>query len=391
MKKVFLKPKKEISVKRFHPWIFSGAIATKDEGLEDGDLVEVYSSSEQYLATGHYQNSSLQVRIISFEQTNADYDFWYQKLLSAFQFRSQNGLPSGHTNCYRLVHGEGDLFSGLIIDIYDKVAVVQCHSVGMHLQKDTIAKALIEVYGEKLEAVYDKSKKALPSIYADRVHDGFLHGEAEMQTVLENDHQFNVNFIKGQKTGFFLDQRENRKLLAQYSAGKTVLNAFCYTGGFSVYALKAGARLVHSVDLSEKAIQLTRQNIELNGFDNEAHPSYAEDVLDYLKRADTTYDLMIVDPPAFAKHQSKRHKAVQGYKRINALAMQKIATGGLLFTFSCSKVIDRQLFQNTMVAAALEARRQVRILHYLSQPFDHAASLYHPEGTYLKGLVLEVR
>ncbi len=388
MKKIILKPKRDVSIKRFHPWVFSGAVATKDDDLKDGDLVEVYSSREEYLATGHFQDSSIQVRVISFEETEADYDFWLKRVATAFQFRQQNELPSSDTNCYRLIHAEGDLCSGLIVDIYNEVAVIQCHSVGMHLQRELISKALLEVLDGKITAIYDKSKKALPSIYGDRVHDSFLHGEAEQQKVSEHGHLFYVNFVKGQKTGFFLDQRENRKLLSSYAKGKRVLNAFCYTGGFSVYALKAGAELVHSVDLSEKATSLTDENIALNGLDLDKHKSYTRDVLEFLQKAETEYDLMIVDPPAYAKHQSKRHKAVQGYKRINAMAMKKIAPGGILFTFSCSKVIDRELFQNTMVAAALEAGRHVRILQYLSQPADHAPSVFHPEGSYLKGLVL---
>lgn len=388
MKKIILKPKRDVSIKRFHPWVFSGAVATKDDDLKDGDLVEVYSSREEYLATGHFQDTSIQVRVISFEETEADYDFWLKRVATAFQFRQQNELPSSDTNCYRLIHAEGDLCSGLIVDIYNEVAVIQCHSVGMHLQRELISKALLEVLDGKITAIYDKSKKALPSIYGDRVHDSFLHGEAEQQKVSEHGHLFYVNFVKGQKTGFFLDQRENRKLLSSYAKGKRVLNAFCYTGGFSVYALKAGAELVHSVDLSEKATSLTDENIALNGLDLDKHKSYTRDVLEFLQKAETEYDLMIVDPPAYAKHQSKRHKAVQGYKRINAMAMKKIAPGGILFTFSCSKVIDRELFQNTMVAAALEAGRHVRILQYLSQPADHAPSVFHPEGSYLKGLVL---
>ncbi len=388
MKKIILKPKRDVSIKRFHPWVFSGAVATKDDDLKDGDLVEVYSSKEEYLATGHFQDTSIQVRVISFEETEADYDFWLKRVATAFQFRQQNELPSSDTNCYRLIHAEGDLCSGLIVDIYNEVAVIQCHSVGMHLQRELISKALLEVLDGKITAIYDKSKKALPSIYGDRVHDSFLHGEAEQQKVSEHGHLFYVNFVKGQKTGFFLDQRENRKLLSSYAKGKRVLNAFCYTGGFSVYALKAGAELVHSVDLSEKATSLTDENIALNGLDLDKHKSYTRDVLEFLQKAETEYDLMIVDPPAYAKHQSKRHKAVQGYKRINAMAMKKIAPGGILFTFSCSKVIDRELFQNTMVAAALEAGRHVRILQYLSQPADHAPSVFHPEGSYLKGLVL---
>ncbi|MFT5167211.1 MAG: 23S rRNA (cytosine1962-C5)-methyltransferase [Saprospiraceae bacterium] len=390
MKKIILKKGKEASVLRFHPWIFSGAIYSKPEDIEDGDPVEVYSAGDQYLASGHYQNGSIMVRICTFEKTNLKQNFWTRKIQKAFQVRQLLNLAQSGTNCYRLIHGEGDGLPGLIIDIYDKTAVVQCHSIGMYYEREKIAQALQLVFGEALNAIYDKSTTSLPPAFAATIQNDYLLGNGEDSVVMEYNHQFSVNWITGQKTGFFLDQRENRNLLAHYATGKKVLNAFCYSGGFSIYALKAGAQLVHSVDVSQKAMDLTDQNIQINAPYEGTHQSFTSDVMTFLKESETEYDLMIVDPPAFAKSISKRHNAVQGYKRLNSLALQKIGKNSLLFTFSCSQVVDEKLFYNTIVAAAIEANRKVSVLHRLTQPADHPVSLFHPEGSYLKGLVLYV-
>ncbi|MEN0002937.1 MAG: class I SAM-dependent rRNA methyltransferase, partial [Bacteroidota bacterium] len=346
----------------------------------------------RYLATGHYQDGSICVRIFSFEETEAGADFWLEKLRTAYDYRVALGLAdSASTTCYRLVHAEGDGLPGLIIDVYGAVAVVQCHSIGMHLEREKLVAALQAIYGERLQAIYDKSKETLPAKYAANITNDYLWGDAAVpMQVMENGHPFEVNWETGQKTGFFLDQRDNRQLLAQYSEGKEVLNTFCYTGGFSIYGLQAGAKKVVSVDVSKTAIALTEQNAQLNGFGASQHLAKAEDVMQHLKANADTYDLIVVDPPAFAKSIKKRHNAVQGYKRLNALALQKVRAGGLIFTFSCSQVIDMPLFYNTIVAAALEAKRQVRVMHRLSQPADHPVSLFHPEGSYLKGLVLQV-
>ncbi len=391
IKKITLKPKKDASLRRFHPWVFSGAIAKTEGAIADGEVVEIHDASGNYLATGHYQNGSICVRIFSFAKTAADEIFWVQKLREAYHFRQNLGLtqhPS--TNCYRLAHAEGDGLPGLIVDVYNRTAVLQCHSIGMHQEREKIANALLDIYGNRLEAIYDKSQDTLPEQYAQTIANAYLFGQSMHRVVRENEHTFLVDWEGGQKTGFFLDQRDNRQLLAQYAHGKTVLNAFCYTGGFSVYALQAGATHVDSVDISQKAIELTDQNIALNAPHHERHRSYAQDVLKFLQQTDNQYDIMVVDPPAFAKSIAKRHNAVQGYKRLNALALKKIKSGGILFTFSCSQVVDRQLFYDTIVAAAIEAGRQVRVMHQLTQPADHPVSLYHPEGSYLKGLVLFV-
>lgn len=390
MKKITLKDKKDAAVRRFHPWIFSGAVASMEGTIADGEMVEVFSKQGHYLATGHYHDGSICVRIFSFEKIEPNQAFWTQKLRNAYQFRERLGLTqNAHTNCYRLVHAEGDGLPGLIIDIYDRTAVIQCHSIGMHLEREKLAKALLEIYGNRLEGIYDKSQETLPDQYAKNITNAYLFGESVRKIALENEHSFLIDWETGQKTGFFLDQRDNRQLLGQYVAGKIVLNAFCYTGGFSVYALKSGASFVDSVDISQKAIELTDQNAALSGY-TEHHQSYAHDVLKFLQQAEKEYDVMVVDPPAFAKSFAKRHNAVQGYKRLNALALKKITKGGILFTFSCSQVVDKQLFYDTIVAAAIEAGRQVRVMHQLSQPADHPVNLFHPEGSYLKGLVLFV-
>ena len=391
LKKVVIHPKKEDAIGRRHPWIFSGAILKNEDSPEDGDVVEVFSAKGKYLATGHWHDGSIAIRIFSFEPTDAGQQFWNEKVANAFNFRQKTGLTdSKSTNCYRLINAEGDGLPGLIIDVYDKTAVVQCHTVGMHRSRHEIAKAVMEQYDGELRGVFDKSAETLPERYAATVKNGYLSGQSGPSKVLENDHLFQVDWEGGQKTGFFLDQRDNRALLANYAAGKKILNAFCYSGGFSVYALHAGATEVHSVDVSAKAIELTEKNIQLARPFAGAHQSFTADVMQFLKNSTEEYDVMIVDPPAFAKNISKRHNAVQGYKRLNALAMEKVSKGGFLFTFSCSQVVDRQLFYDTILAAAIEAGRPVRVLHHLSQPADHPVNIFHPEGAYLKGLVLEI-
>ncbi|MBO0951500.1 class I SAM-dependent rRNA methyltransferase [Fibrella forsythiae] len=399
--KIFLQKGRDEAVRRFHPWVFSGAVARResaspDNSIDDGDIVEVYTNKETYLGTGHFHDGSIQVRLFSFAaHTNGqpivpDVAFWEQKFIQIRSVRASVIPPQ--TNCYRLIHGEGDGCSGLIIDMYDGVAVLQAHSIGMHRQRQPIVEALQRVFGNELVAVYDKSAETLPDQYAAGVQNGYRYGRAETpRAVRENGHTFLVDWITGQKTGFFLDQRDNRQLLARYAPGKSVLNAFCYSGGFSVYALAAGASAVHSVDVSKKAIDLTNQNVAANPGFAGTHESIVADVMDYLKEPGTLqYDIVVLDPPAYAKSLSARHRAVQGYKRLNVEGLKKVAPGGILFTFSCSQVVDRELFYNTIVAAAIEAGRQVRVLHHLSQPADHPVSLFHPEGGYLKGLVLWV-
>lgn len=391
MAKIFLKPKKDEAVRRFHPWIFSGAILRTEGEIADGDTVEVFGPKGDYLATGHFSaGASISVRIFSFEKTDGGLDFWIGKLGNAFAYRRAIGLLNNEkTNCFRLIHAEGDGLPGLIVDVYGETAVLQCHSVGMHRQRQHIAAAILETSGGVVVNVFDKSKETLPPNYASTVTNEYLHGHSNAQVVLENGHSFFVDWEIGQKTGFFLDQRDNRQLLGRYVEGKSVLNSFCYSGGFSVYALAAGAKLVHSVDISQKAIDWTAKNLEINGFDPATHACIAEDVLKYLQHC-PVYDVMVVDPPAFAKNISKRHNAVQGYKRLNIAAIKKVSPGGILLTFSCSQVVDRELFYHTITAAAIEAGRQVRVMHHLSQPPDHPVSLFHPEGSYLKGLVLYV-
>ena len=391
IKKVILKAKRAAAVERYHPWIFSGAVKRIEGNVEDGDVVEVYKSDGSYLATGHYQNGSITVRLFSFQQVSPDQNFWDAKIGKALQYRRHLGLASNRqTNCFRLTHAEGDGLPGLIIDLYHKTAVVQCHSIGMHREMDKISQALQNNFGDQLEAIYDKSAESLPSQYATEVENRYVFGKGAPGPVLEYGHAFQVDWEEGQKTGFFLDQRENRRLAGLYAKDKKVLNAFCYSGGFSIYALQAGARFVDSVDVSKKAIELTEANVALNGLASERHQSHALDVMDFLRSSDKDYELMVVDPPAFAKSLKKRHQAVQGYKRLNALAMSRIRPGGLLFTFSCSQVVDQALFYNTIVAAALESGRQARVMHQLSQPPDHPVSIFHSEGSYLKGLVLYI-
>ena len=394
---VFLKPNRDEAVRRFHPWVFSGAIARLKGQPTDGEIVEVCDSRGQYLATGHFHNGNIAVKLFSYEKIVPDVVFWRQKLQKALTVRQQilNFNPPFDTekvtNCYRLVHGEGDGLPGLIIDYYDGVLVIQAHSIGMYRVLDDLTLALQELYGEELKAIYNKSAETLPDEFAKSVSNGYVYGQCAVpHPVKENGHTFLIDWETGQKTGFFLDQRDNRKLLAHYAAEKNVLNAFCYSGGFSIYALEAGAASVDSVDASKKAIELTERNVEANFGAEAAHQSYAEDVMKFLKETTGTYDVMVLDPPAYAKSMSARHRAVQGYKRLNTEGIKHLKPNGILFTFSCSQVVDRELFYNTIVAAAIEAGRQVRVLHQITQPPDHPVNLFHPEGSYLKGLVLWV-
>lgn len=390
MIKIYLKPKKEESLQRFHPWVFSGAIQRMDGKPNEGDLVEVYDCNKNYLATGHYQIGSITVRVVSFEQQSIDTDFWKQKIEKAYAMRKSIGLVSQLNNSYRLVHGEGDSLPGLIVDIYDDTAVMQAHSVGMHETRNQLAKAIAEVIPE-IKNVYYKSETTLPFKAPISPEDGYLIGsDTKTYTALENGLKFHVDWLRGQKTGFFIDQRENRSLLERYSAGKSVLNMFCYTGGFSVYAMRGGATQVHSVDSSAKAIELTDKNIELNFSADTRHASFAEDAFKYLNANEQKYDLIILDPPAFAKHRDALRNALKGYKRLNAKGLEKIKPGGILFTFSCSQVVTKEQFRLAVFSAAAETGRNVRILHQLSQPADHPINIYHPEGEYLKGLVLWV-
>ncbi len=390
MKKIWLNKGKEQSVLRRHPWVFSGAVKKTEEGLQEGDPVEVYSAQNQLLGVGHYQPGNITVRLLDFGPADFDAAFWQAKIRQAYALRRELGLVDNkETTAYRLVFAEGDALPGLIIDVYGTTAVLQAHSLGMWQARHEIAQALTLVSEERITAVYDKSGETLPSGVANAAN-GYLIGTGEGSAVVqEHGVQFKVDWVGGQKTGFFLDQRENRALLGQYAKDKRVLNTFCYTGGFSVYALTAGATEVHSVDVSTRAVALTDENVHLNT-GTERHQSFAMDTFVYLKEKGADYDIIILDPPAFAKRMNVRHNALMGYKRLNYEAMRHIRPGGLLFTFSCSGVVDKQLFQNTVMAAAIEAGRPVKVLHQLSQPADHPYSIYHPEGEYLKGLVLQV-
>jgi 23S rRNA (cytosine1962-C5)-methyltransferase len=396
MIKIFLKSGKDVPVRRFHPWIFSGAVARVEGRPEDGDMVEVYDRSGELLGVGHFHHGSIAVRLLNFGPANiGDSGFWEDKLRNALAVRALFTDITAADGTYRLVHGEGDGLSGLIVDIYGDTAVVQCHSIGIHRQVDLIAGALETVYEGRLRAVYDKSYESLPVRYAETQSNGYRriadgYDTAAHHVVNENGVRFRVDWQTGQKTGFFLDQRDNRQLLSRFAPGKSVLNAFCYTGGFSCYALKAGARLVHSVDISQRAMELCAENVALNEPFQGTHEGYTEDVLRFLKQHVRSYEVAVIDPPAYAKSLDKRHNAVQGYKRLNVEAIRSVAPGGVLFTFSCSQVVDRELFYHTIAAAAMEVGRPVRVLHHLSQGADHPVSLFHPEGSYLKGLVLKL-
>lgn len=388
---VFLKKGRDISLLRFHPWVFSGAIHKTEGDVSDGNWVSVTNASGKIVAHGHYQNGSIAVRILSFGSEAPAREVYKEKIRAALILRQKVGLISDQNNAYRLIHGEGDGVPGLIVDYYDGVVVVQAHSFGIHNDRLQIAEALQDILSDSLKAVYYKSKATLPGKARDLQQDGYLFGMSGVpHVILEHGNRFYVDWEEGQKTGFFLDQRENRKLLGSFSVGKNVLNTFCYTGGFSIYALKAGAAFVHSIDASEKAIELTRKNLELNGFDSPANACHAVDTFEFLKDKQDVYDLIILDPPAFAKHRDARHQAMKGYQRLNSDAMKVIKKGGIIFTFSCSQVVDRQLFYDTVSSAAILAGREVKVLHQLTQPPDHPVSMFHPEGEYLKGLVLYV-
>ena len=389
--KVVLKSGKDQSLKRFHPWVFSGAIKKTYGSLAEGDLVKVYSNHDEFLGIGHYQIGSIAVRIVSFKDLVPDYTFWKTKIERAWNYRLSQGFgENADTNVFRLVHAEGDGMPGLIVDFYNGTAVMQMHSVGMYLIREQLVKAMQEALGDKLKAVYDKSGRTLPDKAKIEPEDGYLFGEKGEDEVVEHGLKFKVDWEDGQKTGFFIDQRENRLLVQQYARNRDVLNMFCYTGGFSFYALKGGAKSVHSVDSSGKAIDLTRENVELNFPDDPRHEALVADGLEYLKGIQDKYDLIILDPPAFAKHRNTLPQALQGYKRINTRAFEQIRPGGILFTFSCSQVVSKDRFREAVFTAAAISGRTVRILHQLSQPTDHHVNIYHQEGEYLKGLVLHV-
>ena len=388
MKTIQLKKGKDESLRRFHPWVFSGAIQHIDDDVAEGDIVRVVTAGGDFIAVGHYQEGSIAVRVLSFRDVSIDDAFWAARLQSALQMRQAIGLADAPTgNSYRLVHGEGDHLPGLLIDIYDRTAVMQAHSIGMHLCRKQIAAQLVSVMGTRIENVYYKSETTLPYMEPEN---GFLYGGSTDNVAVENGLKFYVDWLRGQKTGFFVDQRENRSLLEHYAHGRRVLNMFCYTGGFSFYAMRGGAELVHSVDSSAKAIELTNRNVALNFPGDPRHQAFCDDAFKFLDAADGQYNLIILDPPAFAKHRGALHNALKGYTRLNQKAFQMIEPGGILFTFSCSQVVTKDHFRNAVFTAAAQARRKVRILHQLHQPADHPVNIYHPEGEYLKGLVLYV-
>lgn len=389
-KTIKLRNGKDQSLKRFHPWIFSGAIARMDDGIAEGDIVRVVDTKEEFLAIGHYQIGSIAVRVLSFTDIEINDSFWFSRLDKALQARRACNIIRPDNNTYRLVHGEGDRLPGLIIDIYDNAAIIQAHSVGMHMQRKDIARQLRTLYGDKLTCIYYKSETTLPYKADLSEESGFLYGKASDVVATENGLKFYIDWLKGQKTGFFIDQRDNRSLIEKYSQGKKVLNMFCYTGGFSVYALRGGASMVHSVDSSERAIEMTNRNIALNFPDAANHEAYATDAFSYLRDMDNSYDLIVLDPPAFAKHKDALRNALKGYTRLNAKAMQKIKPGGILFTFSCSQAVNKDQFRLAVFTAAAQSHRFVRVLHQLHQPSDHPINIYHPEGEYLKGLVLYI-
>jgi 23S rRNA (cytosine1962-C5)-methyltransferase len=389
--RVILKVGKEQSLKRFHPWVFSGAIHEIIGRVEEGDVVEVYSFKQEFLAMGHVQVGSIAVRIFSFEKVNPTIDFWKIKLEKALDVRKKLGLINNpQTNVFRLVHGEGDGLPGLIVDYYNGTAVMQAHSAGMFVNREMIALALKEIFGDQLDAVYDKSEKTIPFKAGLDAKDGYLWGASNKFEVVENGNRFKVDWIEGQKTGFFIDQRENRKLLQEYAKDRNVLNMFCYSGGFSFYALRGRANLVHSVDSSAKAIELTNENVKLNFPGDIRHEAFVADCFEYMDNNQGKYDLIVLDPPAFAKHRGAISQALKGYKRLNLKAFQQIASGGILFTFSCSQVVTKDQFREAVFSAAAISGRKVRILSQLVQPADHPVDIYHPEGEYLKGLILYV-
>ena len=392
-KSVYLKKGKEESLNRFHPWIFSGAIHHMEEGIEEGDIVNVFTATNDFIAVGHYQIGSIAVRVLSFSEEEINHSFWCSHLESALKMRQRIGIADNeNNNTYRLVHGEGDALPGLIIDCYGETMVMQAHSVGMHASRKAVCRALVEVMGNRMKHVYYKSETTLPFKAELEQENDFIHGGTDNDIAIENGLKFHVDWLHGQKTGFFIDQRENRSLLEHYAKDKSVLNMFCYTGGFSVYAMRGQAKMVHSVDSSAKAIELTNRNIDLNFPGDKRHKTFCEDAFKYLDNTDNAnkYDLIVLDPPAFAKHRKALHNALKGYTRLNVKGLQRIKQGGILFTFSCSQIVSKENFRNAVFTAAAQAGRKVRILHQLHQPADHPINIYHPEGEYLKGLVLYV-
>lgn len=388
---LFLRRGKSESLKRFHPWVFSGAIAGANGKLNEGDVVRIVSNENELMGYGHYQIGSIAVRMLTFREEKIDHAFWVTRLSEALRLRKALQLTGrADNNIYRLVHGEGDRLPGLVIDVYGKTAVMQAHSVGMHMSREQIADALIEASQSLIENVYYKSETTLPFKADLHQENGFLRGHDEGNVAVENGLKFHIDWLRGQKTGFFVDQRENRSLLEHYAKGRNVLNMFCYTGGFSVYAMRGGANLVHSVDSSAKAIDLTRANAEMNFPGDARHEAFAEDAFKFLEQAGSNYDLIVLDPPAFAKHKDALPRALKGYTRLNAIAFRKIKPGGIVFTFSCSQAVNKDQFRLAVFTAAAQSGRHVRILHQLHQPADHPINIYHPEGEYLKGLVLEV-
>ena len=391
MKKIYLKKGKEESLKRFHPWVFSGAIQRMDENIEEGETVDVITHGGDFIGRGHYQIGSIAVRILTFKDEEIGAEFWNERLSAALKMRQVIGIADNpDNNTYRLVHGEGDNLPGLVIDCYGDTAVMQAHSVGMHICREHIVRELVNVMGKRIKNVYYKSETTLPYKADIEQENMFLYGRTNDTVSVENGLKFRVDYLHGQKTGFFVDQRENRLLLERLSKGNRILNMFCYTGGFSVYAMRGGAELVHSVDSSPRAIELTDENVRLNFGDDGRHEAICEDAFKYLEKAGNNYDIIILDPPAFAKHRAALHNALKGYTRLNMQAMKKIKKGGIIFTFSCSQVVTKDNFRNAVFTAAALAGRNVRILHQLHQPSDHPVNIYHPEGEYLKGLVLYV-
>lgn len=390
-KNIYLKRGKDESLKRFHPWIFSGAIHHIDDGIEEGDIVRVLASDGDFMAVGHWQKGTIAVRVLSFDDIVVDNSFWESRIASALNMRISIGMADNPGNdTYRLVHGEGDCLPGLVVDCYGPTAVVQAHSVGMHVCRQQICDALVKVMDGRVKNVFYKSETTLPFKAELGQENGFLYGSTNDNTAVENGLKFHIDWLRGQKTGFFVDQRDNRSLLESYSKGKSVLNMFCYTGGFSVYAMRGGAKLVHSVDSSAKAIELTKLNVEMNFPGDTRHEAFCEDAFKYLEGHHDKYDLIVLDPPAFAKHRSALHNALKGYIRLNVKGFERIKRGGLLFTFSCSQAVSKENFRTAIFTAAAQAKRNVRILHQLHQPADHPINIYHPEGEYLKGLVLYV-
>lgn len=390
-KKIILKRGKEESLKRLHPWVFSGAIDQWDDSIEEGDLVSVYTHDGKFVGNGHFQVGSISVRILSFDSEAIDEEFFSKRLNAAMKMRTALNLLREDNTSFRLVHGEGDFLPGLVVDIYGNTAVVQAHSPGMHFARNAIANALVNMPGSLVKNVYYKSETTLPYKAQLDAQNDYIIGEYDTNIAIENGLKFHVDWLKGQKTGFFVDQRENRSLLEKYSQGRNVLNMFCYTGGFSFYAMRGNANLVHSVDSSSKAIQLTNDNVNLNFLGDNRHKAFAEDAFKFLSEMQKdAYDLIILDPPAFAKHKSALKNALIGYRKINAKAFEKIKSGGILFTFSCSQAVNKEQFRLAVFSAAAQSGRKVRILHQLTQPADHPINIYHPEGEYLKGLVLYV-